>query len=86
MPLEWFIALRFLKQGRMQTLLIIAGVGVGVGALLAPYTTRKMKKARTSESLKNPAEPTIGTWRNLQPPDTQTLNLQSRVLPMKRRD
>jgi lipoprotein-releasing system permease protein len=34
MPLEWFIALRFLRQGRMQSVLIIAGVGVGVGVLV----------------------------------------------------
>lgn len=34
MPLEWFIALRFLRRGRMQSVLIIAGVGVGVGVLV----------------------------------------------------
>ncbi len=34
MPLEWFIALRFLRQGRAQSVLIIAGVGVGVGVLV----------------------------------------------------
>ncbi len=34
MPLEWFVALRFLREGRMQSLLIVAGVGVGVGVLV----------------------------------------------------
>jgi len=29
-PLEWFMAVRFLRDGRMQSLLIIIGVGVGV--------------------------------------------------------
>ena len=34
MPLSWFVALRFLKEGRAQTLLIVAGVGVGVAVLV----------------------------------------------------
>jgi len=29
-PMEWFMAVRFLRDGRMQSLLIIIGVGVGV--------------------------------------------------------
>lgn len=29
-PMEWFLALRFLRDGRMQSVLIIVGVGVGV--------------------------------------------------------
>lgn len=29
-PLEWFMAVRFLRDGRMQSLLIVVGVGVGV--------------------------------------------------------
>lgn len=29
-PMEWFLAVRFLRDGRMQSLLIIIGVGVGV--------------------------------------------------------
>jgi len=33
-PTEWFLALRFLREGRTQTLLIIAGVGVGVGVIV----------------------------------------------------
>ena len=34
MPLEWYVALRFLREGRVQTLLIVSGVGVGVGVLV----------------------------------------------------
>jgi len=34
MPFEWFVSLRFLKEGRMQTLLILVGVGVGVGVMV----------------------------------------------------
>lgn len=34
MPLEWLVALRFLREGRAQTLLIIAGVGVGVAVIV----------------------------------------------------
>lgn len=34
MPFEWFIAVRFLREGRMQTLLILVGVGVGVGVIV----------------------------------------------------
>ncbi len=30
MPMEWFMAVRFLRDGRTQSLLIIVGVGVGV--------------------------------------------------------
>jgi len=33
-PLDWFVALRFLREGRMQSLLIVAGVGVGVGVVV----------------------------------------------------
>lgn len=34
MPLDWFVALRFLREGRLQTALIVAGVGVGVGVMV----------------------------------------------------
>ncbi|MCU0242624.1 MAG: ABC transporter permease [Vicinamibacteria bacterium] len=34
MSFEWFVALRFLREGRFQTLLIIGGVGVGVGVIV----------------------------------------------------
>jgi ABC-type lipoprotein release transport system permease subunit len=34
MPFEWFVALRFLREGRMQTVLILLGVSVGVGVII----------------------------------------------------
>ncbi len=34
MPYELFVALRFLREGRAQTLLIFVGVGVGVGVMV----------------------------------------------------
>jgi lipoprotein-releasing system permease protein len=34
MPFEWFMALRFLREGRMQTALILAGVSFGVAVMV----------------------------------------------------
>ena len=34
MPFEWVVALRFLREGRMQTALIVAGVTVGVAVVV----------------------------------------------------
>ncbi len=34
MPFAWFVALRYLREGRMQTLLILSGVAVGVGVII----------------------------------------------------
>lgn len=34
MSFEWFVALRFLREGKAQTLLILVGVGVGVGVIV----------------------------------------------------
>jgi lipoprotein-releasing system permease protein len=34
MHFEWTVALRFLREGRFQTLLIVTGVGVGVGVIV----------------------------------------------------
>ncbi len=34
MPFEWVVAFRFLREGRAQTALILAGVGVGVGVVI----------------------------------------------------
>ncbi len=35
LPFEWIVAIRFLKEGRMQTLFIVTGVAIGVGVTLA---------------------------------------------------
>ena len=34
LPFEWIVALRFLRQGRLQTLFILAGVALGVGVIV----------------------------------------------------
>lgn len=34
MPLEWYIALRFLREGRTQTLLIVAGAATGIAVMV----------------------------------------------------
>lgn len=34
MPFEWIMAVRFLREGRAQTLLILSGIGVGVGVII----------------------------------------------------
>lgn len=34
MPFEWFVALRYLREGRAQTALILAAVSVGVGVIV----------------------------------------------------
>jgi len=34
LPFEWIVAIRFLRQGRLQTLFIIAGVAIGVGVIV----------------------------------------------------
>jgi lipoprotein-releasing system permease protein len=33
-PFEWIVALRFLRQGQLQTLFILAGVAIGVGVIV----------------------------------------------------
>ena len=30
LPFEWIVALRFLREGRMQTLFIVSGIAIGV--------------------------------------------------------
>jgi lipoprotein-releasing system permease protein len=34
MPFEWIVAVRFLREGRVQSLLILSGVAVGVGVII----------------------------------------------------
>ena len=33
LPFEWIVAIRFLREGRLQTVFIIAGVAIGVGVI-----------------------------------------------------
>ncbi|MFA6957202.1 MAG: ABC transporter permease [Thermoanaerobaculia bacterium] len=34
MPFEWLVAIRFLREGKAQTMLILSGIGVGVGVII----------------------------------------------------
>ncbi len=34
LPIEWLAALRFLNEGRLQTLFIVGGVAIGVGVIV----------------------------------------------------
>jgi len=55
LPFEWIAALRFLREGRMQTLFIITGVAIGVGviifmsALLSSLQANFIKRVLTSQ-------------------------------------
>ena len=55
LPFEWIAAIRFLKEGRMQTLFIIGGVTIGVGvivfmsAMLASMQANFIKRVLTSQ-------------------------------------
>jgi lipoprotein-releasing system permease protein len=34
LPFEWIVAVRFLYEGRLQTLFIIGGIAIGVGVIV----------------------------------------------------
>lgn len=54
-PFEWIAAVRFLKEGRMQTIFIVSGVAIGVGVivfmstLLAGMQANFIKRVLTSQ-------------------------------------
>jgi lipoprotein-releasing system permease protein len=56
LPFEWIAAVRFLVEGRMQSLFIVAGVAIGVGvivfmsAILEGMTTNMMKRILNSQA------------------------------------
>ena len=56
LPFEWIVALRFLREGRLQTLFIIGGVAIGVAvivfmsALLSGLQANLTKRVLTSQS------------------------------------
>jgi lipoprotein-releasing system permease protein len=56
LPFEWIVAIRFLKEGRMQTLFIVTGVAIGVGvivfmsALLAGLQTNFMRRVLNAQA------------------------------------
>ncbi len=55
LPFEWIAAVRFLREGRMQTLFIVTGIGIGVGvivfmsALLTGLQANFLKRVLTSQ-------------------------------------
>ena len=56
MPFEWLVALRFLREGRVQTIFIIGGVAIGVGvivfmsALLSGLQANFVKRVLTGQA------------------------------------
>ena len=54
-PFEWITALRFLKEGRMQTMFIVTAVAIGVAvivfmsAMLASLQANFLKRVLTSQ-------------------------------------
>ena len=56
LPFEWIVAIRFLREGRLQTLFIIAGVAIGVGvivfmsALLAGLQSNFIRRVLSTQS------------------------------------
>ncbi len=54
-PIEWIAAIRFLKEGRMQTLFIVTGIAIGVGvivfmsAMLSSLQTNFLRRVLTSQ-------------------------------------
>jgi lipoprotein-releasing system permease protein len=56
LPFEWIAAVRFLREGRMQTLFIISGIAIGVGvivfmsALLTGLEANFIKRVLTSQA------------------------------------
>ncbi len=56
LPFEWIAAVRFLREGRMQTLFIISGIAIGVGvivfmsALLSGLEANFIKRVLTSQA------------------------------------
>ena len=56
LPFEWIVALRFLREGRMQTLFILAGIAIGVAvivfmsALLTGLQSNFIRRVLTAQS------------------------------------
>jgi lipoprotein-releasing system permease protein len=56
LPFEWIVALRFLREGRMQTAFIVGGIAIGVGvivfmsALLSGLQANFVRRALTGQS------------------------------------
>jgi lipoprotein-releasing system permease protein len=89
LPFEWIVALRFLREGRVQTLFIISGIAIGVGvivfmsALLAGLQGNFITRVLSAQShiqLLSPQEVT----RPLRQDGEQHLNLPLIQPPLQR--
>jgi len=89
MPFEWLVALRFLREGRLQTAFIIGGVAIGVGvivfmsALLSGLQANFVKRVLTGQAhiqLLPPKE----AARSLRGNDTETLQGSIVQTPLQR--
>lgn len=55
LPFEWIAAVRFLREGRLQTIFIVGGISIGVGvivfmsAMLAGLEANFIKRVLTSQ-------------------------------------
>lgn len=73
MPFEWIAALRFLREGRMQTLFIISGVSVGIAVIvfmsalltgLQANLTKRVLSAQAHITLQpRRGRPAVEAWR-----------------------
>ena len=58
LPLEWIVAVRFLYEGRLQTVFIVVGIAIGVGvivfmsAMLAGLENNILKLRKELEQLR----------------------------------
>ena len=71
MPLSLFLALRFFREGRMQSLLIVVGVSVGVAVMV--FLSALMEGLQTSL-----VEQTLGTQAHIvvRPPEERPRSLR----------
>jgi len=75
LPFEWIVAIRFLREGRLQTLFIIAGVAIGVGvivfmsALLAGLQSNFIRRVLSTQSHIQLLQPAQVTRTLRSPPD-----------------
>lgn len=76
MPLEWYLAIRFLREGRVQTALIVAGVTVGVTVLV--FLTALITGLQASL-----IEQTLGTQAHVvvRPPEEEVRELYATAAP-----
>jgi len=60
MPFEWIVALRFLREGRMQTALIVAGTTVGVAVIIFITTlVNELQASLATRTLSTQAHVTV---------------------------